>query len=294
MEFALRRADDPSFRWSREVVVGLHDDVLARSFAESAGRFADADRWVIDRASRTIMFTPAPWREIPELVDRMCARLQEWENAQHPAIVSAWAHAVTAAIHPFRDGNGRVCRVLASLAMFRGGFKAREFTSLEEWWGRHVADYYAVFACLGTHFDAAADVTPFLQAHISAQLSQVRALDLRKQIERRVWAGLEELVEVARVKPRTIYALWEAFFEREVAASYYIEVADISKQTATNDLAALVAAGLLVPEGERRGRRYRSSDDLYRRLGALLGLEVPAGKRYTWIVGALSSRLAGG
>jgi Fic family protein len=44
-----------------------------------------------------------------------------------------------AAIHPFRDGNGRVARVVASLAMYRGGFNLPEFTSLEEWWGRHRA-----------------------------------------------------------------------------------------------------------------------------------------------------------
>lgn len=67
------------------------------------------------------------------------------------------------------DGNGRVARVAASLAMYRGGFKLPEFTSLEEWWGRHRADYYAAFRCLGDIFNPTADITPFLRAHMEAQ-----------------------------------------------------------------------------------------------------------------------------
>ena len=292
MEFAMRRADDPSFEWNRELVIGLHDRVLAGDFGAGAGRLAAADRWVVDQATHALVFTPVGWQEIPEQVDRACRQMQDWEGRVHPAVASAWIHAVTAAIHPFKDGNGRVSRVLASLAMFRGGLKAKEFTSLEEWWGRRLNDYYAAFACLGDRFDPSVAVTPFIEAHIRAQLGQVRALDLRKEVERRVWAGLEHVVEDCGLKPRTIYALWEAFYEREVTASYYLGLAEVSKQTATNDFVALVAAGLLLPRGERGGRRYASSEGLYARLGRALGFDVPGGERYAWIIGALTSRLA--
>lgn len=60
--------------------------------------------------------------------------------------------------HPPVHRNGRSARILASLAMYRGGFKRREFTSLEEWWGRHLQDYYDLFSCLGLGFDRDADV----------------------------------------------------------------------------------------------------------------------------------------
>jgi Fic family protein len=54
------------------------------------------------------------------------------EGVEHPAIGAAWIHVAVAAIHPFKDGNGRASRVVASLAIYRGGFKLPEFTSLEE------------------------------------------------------------------------------------------------------------------------------------------------------------------
>ena len=88
-------------------------------------------------------------------------------------------HIRLAGIHPFSDGNGRTARILASLAMYRGGYRSPEFTSLEEWWGGHVADYYRAFDCLGSEWADEVDVTPFVEAHIRAQVSQVEALSLQ-------------------------------------------------------------------------------------------------------------------
>lgn len=271
MEFVLRRADDPGFRWSRELVVGLHDRVLGGNFALGAGRLATGQRWVVDEGSGRQVFAPPPALDVPDLVDRVCARMEAGHD--HPAMGSAWIHVAAAAIHPFRDGNGRVCRVLASLAMYRGGFQRSSFTSLEEWWGRHLTDYYAAFRCLGERFDPTADVTPFLLAHIGAQLSQVRALDLRQRVERRIWEALETVVEDVRLQPRIVNAVWDAFFERDVTPAYYIPLADVSRATATNDFAAAVAAGLLEPRGGGRSRHYVAGPALYDRAAAILRVD---------------------
>lgn len=292
MEFVLRRADDPGFQWNRELVVGLHDRVLAGNFALGAGRLASGQRWVINRLTGQVVFEPAPWQDVPALVDQACEAMGMIEEEAHPALSAAWIHVATAAIHPFRDGNGRVARVVASLAMYRGGFQRTEFTSLEEWWGRHLGDYYAAFACLGDHFDPSADVTPFLAAHAGAQLSQVRALDLRERAERRIWAALEGLIEEARLPARTVYALWEAFFGRDVTAGYYVPLADVSRQTATHDFSALVASGLVLAQGERRWRRYTASPLLYGRVAEELHLDLPEGEGHEWLTLAVSRDLA--
>jgi hypothetical protein len=61
--------------------------------------------------------------------------------------------------------NPGTARILWSLATRRGGSRAPEFISLEEWWGRHLPDHYAAFTCLGSEWDDDADVTPFVDAH---------------------------------------------------------------------------------------------------------------------------------
>src|SRR6266508_6211229 len=39
MSFVFRRADDSAFRWDRELLVGLHDRIMAGNWAAGAGRF---------------------------------------------------------------------------------------------------------------------------------------------------------------------------------------------------------------------------------------------------------------
>ncbi len=292
MEFALRRADDATFRWTRELIVALHDRVLAGRFDEGAGKLrTDKPAFIVDRKSGERVFLPPPGEEVAALVDEACSRMEE--GHPHPAIASGWIHIALAAIHPFRDGNGRVARVCASLAMYRGEFKRPEFTSLEEWWGRHLDDYYTAFRSLGEVFDPAADVTSFLRAHLEAQLHQVRALNYRQQVEHQIWTALEETAEDANLDRRAANALWDAFFGRDVTAGYYRSLTDVSPATATKDLAAGVSAGLLKPEGRRRGRRYLSTDRLFEAVGIVLTIEVagPPDKARDQIVAELSRRL---
>ncbi len=292
MEFVLRRADDAAFRWTRELVVALHDRVLAGRYDEGAGRLrTDKPAFIVNRKTGEQVFLPPPGEEVATLVDEACARMEE--GHPHPAIASGWIHVAMAAIHPFRDGNGRAARVCASLAMYRGEFKRPEFTSLEEWWGRHLDDYYAAFKSLGEEFDPSAEVTPFLQAHLEAQLHQVRALDNREKVERRIWTALEETAEDANLDRRVANALWDAFFGRDVTAGYYRSLTDVSPATATKDLAAGVSAGLLEPEGRRRGRRYLPTDRLYEVAGGALYVEVagPPDNARDQIVAELSRRL---
>jgi Fic family protein len=292
MSFVLRRADDSAFRWDRELLVGLHDRIMAGNWAAGAGRFRTAPAYIVDNRTGELVFEPPRAEDVPQLVDRACSRMEE--GHAHPAMGSAWIHVTVAAIHPFRDGNGRASRVVASLEMYRGGFKLPEFTSLEEWWGRHLSDYYSAFRCLGESFDPNADVTPFIEAHLHAQVSQVRALDLRERVQQRIWIAVEEAVATAGLDLRVANAVWDAFFGSQVTPRYYRPLVDVSPATATTDLAAAVAAGLLRPEGKARSRRYRAGESLYPRIGSALGIEVdesPATARAV-IVGELTKRVA--
>lgn len=292
MTFVLRRADDPNFEWNRELLVGIHDRVLAGRQEDGAGRLRVGETRVAGRETGTTVFVPVPGEAVPELVDRLCETFRTMDV--HPAVAAGWFHVVFAAIHPFRDGNGRTARVLASLIMFRGGFRTPAFTSVEEWWGRRPDDYYGAFACLGSQFDTSKDVTPFISAHVTAQLSQVRALDLRERTQRGLWIMIENVLDDRGLPERLTNALWDAFFGREVKAGYYRGLVDVSAPTATADLRAATTGGLLAAHGERRGRYYTASQRLYRLLAQELGLDerpssADAGR--TLIVTELSTRL---
>lgn len=254
MRYVQRRADDGLLEWNRELVVGVQDRVLAGDFGAGAGRLRTGAAWIRNDRSGEVVFEPPQHELVPGLVDEMCVTTRD--SGWHPALAAAWVHVATAAIHPFKDGNGRTARVLASLAMHRGGFRHPAFTSLEEWWGRHPQSYYEAFGCLREKFDPGADVTPFISVHLQAQLSQVLALALRQKTEGRLWTTLENLLEETSLPPRLANALYDSFFGRDITTGYYRDLIQASPATARNDLVAAAAAGLLVCEGRTRGRRY--------------------------------------
>lgn len=288
MNYALRRADDPVFEWSAELVKAVHDRVMAGRFARGAGRYGKG-RFIVNDQTGELVYEPPSESLVERLVERVCVRMNSWRT--HPALAAAWLHVAIAAVHPFRDGNGRTARVLSSLVMYRGGFKRSEFCSLEEWWGRHRGDYYEAFRCLGPRWDPEADVTPFVRAHVSAQLSQVRALDLRERTTRRVWVALGRICEEVGLPDRAAMILWDLFNERSVTPGYYAGLADISRASTTADLKALRGAGLLVPVGETRGRHYLAGPRLYELIAEEIGLEPEQATRSS-IIGGIASRLA--
>lgn len=294
MTYVLRRTDDPNFEWNRELMVGVHDRVLAGDFQAGAGRLRTGPSRIADRRTGATVFRPPPPDRVPGLVDDICAEVDAIRV--HPAVRAAWLHVAVAAVHPFRDGNGRTARVLASLVMYRGGFRSRTFTSLEEWWGRHPDDYYRAFECLGDRFDPAADVTSFVVTHVRAQLAQVRALDLRERTQRGLWIMVENVLDDLQLPARLANALWDAFLGFTVTSGSYRGYNEVSPATATSDLRAGVAAGLLAPIGRTRARTYVAGHRLMTLLGAELGLppdELSLEDGRAAIIDELTRRLAG-
>jgi Fic family protein len=300
MRYVLARADDPNFSWHTELLLAIHHRVLAGSHARRAGRLRVQQNWVTNRETGEQVYLPPPAAHVPELTDELLAWLSDFDGPV--PVAAAVAHVSLAAIHPFRDGNGRTARVVASLVMCRAGYHAPYFTSLEEWWGRHLPEYYAAFGCLGDLWQPTRDVTPFVAAHVCAQTTQVEALSLRQATDRSVWTVLADMaVHDLSLAERTTHALYDAFLAREVTNRYYRGLADVSDVTASHDLGKLVAAGVLGRRGAGRRSHYVSTQRLYRAVARGAGLEervVAAGASRTAqrdaVLTALAGRLHGG
>lgn len=277
MNFVLRRSDAAGFTWQSELFVAIHDRVMGGDFAAGAGSYRRGQVFV-GSATRGLVYQPPAPEQVPPLVEGLATWLNQAESQDLPAALqAALAHLRLAGIHPFADGNGRVARILASMIMLRGGYRLPEFTSLEEWWGRHQDRYYGAFDCLGSAWDPDADVTPFLLAHAQAQLTQIEALSLRHATEREIWTVLEDLVtEDLEGPPRLANALFDAFFGRSVTNRYYRGLVDVGAATAASDLRRLLAAGLLSGEGAGSGTSYTGTARLLTAIAVAAGLDEPA------------------
>ncbi|MEA2082360.1 MAG: Fic family protein [Elusimicrobiota bacterium] len=78
------------------------------------------------------IYSAPNWKKVPRLLKDML----EWLNSrskQIPAIFSSsLLHLQFVNIHPFRDGNGRCARALASWELFRRGFDTLHIFSVDE------------------------------------------------------------------------------------------------------------------------------------------------------------------
>src|SRR5215212_2809100 len=95
---------------------------------------------------------------------------------------------------PFRDGNGRISRIVQSLVLARGGLGSPEFFSIEDHLGSHTQEYYAALReTQGGSYQPQRDATGWVAFCLDAHLAQAR--QRLRQIEQAAarWELLEDL-----------------------------------------------------------------------------------------------------
>lgn len=122
-------------------------------------------------------------------------------------------------------------------------------------------------------------------AHVSAQVKQVRELDLRDQVQRGIWSAIEDILHTRGMPDRLANVLWEA---------YYRSLTDISPATAANDLATSVSVGFLQAQGNGRSRHYIAGDLLMPEIGRALDIDIEGRDEHARaaITGTLGKRIA--
>ncbi|MFC9658620.1 Fic family protein [Nocardia sp. NPDC127606] len=99
------------------IQIGGQERRVKRPFLH--GEFKSNENYVRTRSGKVHRYCP-PDMVIAEIV-RLCEQIELAEFKDAPAVLqAAYVHFSLAQIHPFDDGNGRVCRVLASLFLLRG------------------------------------------------------------------------------------------------------------------------------------------------------------------------------
>ncbi len=65
---------------------------------------------------------PPDFQDVPHLVAAVCAHLNGPYVELHPIQLATWAHWAMARIHPFRDGNGRLARLVQDYVLLRAHY----------------------------------------------------------------------------------------------------------------------------------------------------------------------------
>jgi Fic family protein len=189
-----------------------------------------------------------------ERLDREMKSFLDWFEGDKPldqVLAAGLAHLWFVTIHPFDDGNGRIARALADMALARSEHSPQRFYSLSAQIRQERNDYYEI---LERTQKGTMDVTPWMEWFLGCL---GRAIDgaqvtLSTVLEKaRFWDRIKN-VQLNDRQRLVINRLLDGF-EGKLTTSKYAKVAMCSQDTAHRDILALVDEGILVrnPEGGR-------------------------------------------
>ncbi len=188
----------------------------------------------------------------------MMKELVEWYNAQaneegqHSLLLVAVFVVVFLAIHPFKDGNGRLSRILTTLLLIRAGYSYVPYSSMETVVESNKENYYlALRRTQQTIHTEKQNWEPWLSFFLKTMVTQKDNLALKIKGER-------HLREVLPALSRSIVEMVNS--RGEISVREIEDVTLANRNTIKAHLKKLVELEYLVAVGKGRGARYTSKD----------------------------------
>ncbi len=166
-----------------ETLLRLHR--TAQQGAGDAGTWKRVDNQIVELrvgAVPVVRFEPVSAVKTPKAIDELCLSYRHAvDQEQVPPLVTVGALVFDfLCVHPFRDGNGRVARLLALLALYHYGYDVGRYVSLERLVEDTREDYYDVLqrSSAGWH-EGRHDLFPWLNYFLTIVRGAYREFEER-------------------------------------------------------------------------------------------------------------------
>ncbi len=175
----------------------------------------------------------------------------EGQQKMDDVLRAGLAHLWFVTIHPFDDGNGRIARAVADMALARSENSSQRFYSMSAQIRQERNDYYDI---LERTQKSTLDITPWMEWFLGCL---GRAIDGAQDIlgavlaKARFWERIKDVT--LNDRQRLVVNRLLDRFEGKLTSSKYAVLAKCSQDTAHRDILELIAQGVLVqnPEGGR-------------------------------------------
>lgn len=103
---------------SQHLVKAAHQHLLSfgRGAAKSPGEYKTEQNYLADKTRKNILFVPISPELLQEGMDRLFTYIEQ--SPDIPLIKAAISHIEFEALHPFKDGNGRIGRMIITLLLW--------------------------------------------------------------------------------------------------------------------------------------------------------------------------------
>lgn len=195
-----------------------------------------------------IHYEAPPSNEVPQMMQDLFEWIENETLSIDPLVKAAVAHLWFVTIHPFDDGNGRLCRTVTEMLLSRADGTSQRYYSLSSEILNHRKDYYAQLE-KAQHggLDVTEWITWFLETlgkalHVALEktentIRKVRFWDEHKDIE-------------LNDRQRKVINMLLDGFEGKLSSSKWYKINHCSQDTATRDLNDLVKKNILRKSNE--------------------------------------------
>ena len=172
-----------SMRIAPETVKELHR--LCRGESWDAGKWKEKDNDIIRKhpdGRVEVIFKPVSSAKTPAMMEQLCLSYERSvSQLKYPDLYAVACLVLDfLSIHPFRDGNGRVSRLLTLLALYQHGFMAGKYISLERIVEQSKETYYeALNKSSQKWHEAKHDVIPWFNYFLGTVLAAYKEFEER-------------------------------------------------------------------------------------------------------------------
>ena len=241
---------------SEELVKHFHL-LMEQNAAADAGEFKRENNWIQERSAEgkiQVRFVPVSARDTDEAVAQwvMAYREARQDSRINGLLLTACVIVDFLCIHPFRDGNGRVSRLLTSLLLLKEGFDIGRYVSVE----KKINDYnYGYYEALKASSAGWHENRNSYEPFITFLLQILYAC--YKEMDERFIEGSAHTKSKSGLVENTLLQCFVPVSKGEIID----RLPEISVTTIERVLGQMVKDGRIVKIGENRGARYMRNSD---------------------------------
>ena len=242
----------PHIDFRQSDILRLHEMMMGFAGYESGGRYKTDDNVILEvdpDGNRHIRFRPTPARETPEAMEQLeLAYLDARSDSDiNQLLLIPCVILDFLCVHPFRDGNGRMSRLLSLLLLYKNGFDAGKYVSFEEQINNYKAFYYGSLRQSSIGWDTNENsYFPFIENFLSTLYMCYKELDKRFAV-----VHGKKITKKSRIEAAVLNSL------TPVSKAEICDILpDVSPTTVEAVLGEMVRNGTVRRTGSGRATRY--------------------------------------
>ena len=233
-------------------ILRLHEVMLSVAGAGYGGQYKTDDNVIMEidaDGNRRVRFRPASASETPAAMEQLeLAYLAARDDANvNQLLLIPCVILDFLCIHPFRDGNGRMSRLLSLLLLYKNGYDVGKYVSFEEQINRYKSSYYEALRQSSVGWDTGSnDYFPFMENFLTTLYLCYKELDKRFAV-----VHGKRVTKKARIEATVLNSL-TPISKAEICKI----LPDVSPTTVEAVLGAMIKSGAVKRIGAARNTRY--------------------------------------